>query len=133
MYVAGHTCTPCSNIALVYKKINQLVCELIIMTIITAPHTVQVHGLEPPTSVDMVFDCIRVMWVAMIVCILFFEMNLSNALWTGVIVGLGYNVFARLMWRSQLAMAQAHLTNAHPTLVMVGDGRGQHHGQLTVL
>lgn len=72
------------------------------------------------------------MWVAMIVCILFFEMDLSNALWTGVVVGLGYSVFCRLLWRSQLAMAQAHLANAQPTLVMMGDGRVQH-GQLTVL
>ncbi len=92
----------------------------------TSPHsyTVGIHALEPPTSVDMVFDCIRVMWVAMIVCILFFEMNLSNALWTGVVIGLSYTVFIRLMWRSQLALAQAHLASAQPQLVMVnGDGR----------
>lgn len=94
------------------------------------------HALEPPTSVDMVFDCIRVMWVAMIVCILFFEMNLSNALWTGVIIGLSYTVFIRLMWRSQLALAQAHLASAQPTLVMVnGDGRivQPTNGQLNML
>lgn len=63
------------------------------------------HGLEPPTSVDLVFDCIRVMWVAMIVCILFFEMDLSRALWTGVVVGLAYSIICSRRWRMLNAMA----------------------------
>ena len=39
----------------------------------------------------------QVTWVAMIICILFFEMNLAMALWTGLIVGLAYTGFARAM------------------------------------
>ena len=42
----------------------------------------------------------------MIICILFFEMNLAMALWTGLIVGLAYTGFARAMYRTQLAAIQ---------------------------
>lgn len=31
----------------------------------------------------------RVTWVFMIICILFFEMQLSTALWSGIIAGIG--------------------------------------------
>lgn len=48
----------------------------------------------------------QVTWVAMIICILFFEMNLAMALWTGLIVGLAYTGFARAMYRTQLAAIQ---------------------------
>lgn len=47
---------------------------------------------------------VQVTWVAMIICILFFEMNLANALWTGLIVGLAYTLFVRAMYRHQLAV-----------------------------
>ena len=87
-------------------------------------------GLDAvPGNADMLFDCIRVTWVFMIICILvsapaafritacrsyvrylfdlpvklshglicvaslclqFFEMNLSTALWSGIIAGIGY-------------------------------------------
>lgn len=46
----------------------------------------------------------QVTWVAMIICILFFEMSLANALWTGLIVGLAYTLFVRAMYRHQLAV-----------------------------
>jgi hypothetical protein len=39
----------------------------------------------------------------MIICILFFEINLSTALWIGIIVGLGYTLFVRAMYRQQIA------------------------------
>ncbi len=42
-----------------------------------------------PGNADMLFDCIRVTWVFMIICILFFEMQLSTALWSGIIAGVG--------------------------------------------
>ncbi|PSC71193.1 zinc finger family [Micractinium conductrix] len=53
-----------------------------------------------PSSQDLVFDCIRVTWVAMIVSILFFEMSLGAALWTGLLAGMAYSVMVRLMYRS---------------------------------
>lgn len=57
---------------------------------------------QTPTGADVVFDCIRVTWVAMIVSILFFNMDIANALWTGIIFGLGYTIFVRAMYRHQL-------------------------------
>lgn len=65
-------------------------------------------GIEGvPGHADLMFDCIRVTWVAMIVCILFFEMNLTTALWAGIAAGLGYTLFVRAMVRNQLAAAAA--------------------------
>ena len=46
----------------------------------------------------------------MIICILFFEMNLAMALWTGLIVGLAYTGFARAMYRTQLAAIQREVS-----------------------
>lgn len=45
-------------------------------------------------------------WVAMIICILFLEMSLPMSLWTGLIVGIAYTIFVKLMYRSQLAALQ---------------------------
>ncbi|KAK9817576.1 hypothetical protein WJX74_000863 [Apatococcus lobatus] len=59
-----------------------------------------------PSSADVIFDCIRVTWVAMIICILFFDMELATALWTGLVVGIAYTLFVRAMYRSQLAAVQ---------------------------
>eukprot|EP00884_Botryococcus_braunii_P006267 jgi/Botrbrau1/15641/Bobra.4_1s0026.1 len=70
------------------------------------------HGLggpfmgEVPGSADVVFDLIRVTWVAMIICILFLEMSLPMSLWTGLIVGIAYTLFVKLMYRSQMAALQ---------------------------
>jgi hypothetical protein len=65
-------------------------------------------GLDAvPGNADMLFDCIRVTWVFMIICILFFEMNLSTALWSGIIAGIGYTLFVRAMYRQQLQAAAA--------------------------
>lgn len=66
-------------------------------------HTLGIEGI--PGHADLMFDCIRVTWVAMIVCILFFEMNLTTALWSGIAAGLGYTMFVRAMVRNQLAAA----------------------------
>ena len=42
----------------------------------------------------------------MIICILFFDMELATALWTGLVVGIAYTLFVRAMYRSQLAAIQ---------------------------
>ncbi len=52
-----------------------------------------------PTYADLVFDCIRVAWVSMIVCMLFFEMSLGAALWTGIVAGVMYALLVRVMYR----------------------------------
>lgn len=54
----------------------------------------------------------------MIICILFFEMPLAMALWTGLIVGLAYTGFARAMYRTQLAAIQREVSGlmcVHPS------------------
>ena len=61
-----------------------------------------------PSSQDLVFDCIRVTWVAMIVSILFFELSLGAALWTGLLAGFAYSVMVRLMYRQHF-YAMRHL------------------------
>ena len=48
-------------------------------------------------AAELSSPALQVTWVAMIICILFFEMNLAMALWTGLIVGLAYTGFARAM------------------------------------
>ena len=63
------------------------------------------HFLNRVQSVCM----LQVTWVAMIICILFFEMNLATALWTGLVVGIAYTMFARAMYRQQLAVLQREM------------------------
>lgn len=71
-------------------------------------HAAMSMGLDAvPGNADMLFDCIRVTWIFMIICILFFEMNLSTALWSGIVAGIGYTLFVRALYRQQLAAAQA--------------------------
>lgn len=65
-----------------------------------------------PSHADLVFDCVRVTWVAMIVSILFFDMNLASALWTGLVAGLAYSFMVRLMYRQHFAAMQ-RLADAH--------------------
>lgn len=65
------------------------------------------HMLDlAPSHADLVFDCVRVTWVAMIVSILFFDMNLASALWTGLVAGLAYSCMVRLMYRQHFAAMQ---------------------------
>lgn len=84
---------------------------------------------QMPSNSDIIFDCIRVTWVAMIICILFFEMNLASALWTGIITGLAYTLFVRAMYQSQLDVlhreqalrnSRNHTANAADTAVGTG-------------
>eukprot|EP01026_Neomeris_dumetosa_P008920 TRINITY_DN1291_c0_g1_i4.p2 TRINITY_DN1291_c0_g1~~TRINITY_DN1291_c0_g1_i4.p2 ORF type:complete len:354 (-),score=46.72 TRINITY_DN1291_c0_g1_i4:740-1801(-) len=50
-----------------------------------------------PGPADYIFDCIRVSWVAMIICILFLNFTLSKAFLSGVIVGLVYMLFCKVI------------------------------------
>ena len=57
-------------------------------------------------------------WVAMIVSVLFFEMDLGAALWTGLLAGLAYSFMVRLMYRQhfvamQRMAAEQHLARQH--------------------
>lgn len=61
-----------------------------------------------PSTADLVFDCIRVTWVAMIVSILFFDASLSSALWTGLVAGLAYAAMVRVMYRQHFEAMRAY-------------------------
>jgi hypothetical protein len=47
-------------------------------------------GEEPATAADRLFDCIRVTWVVLIICILFFKLPVSTAFVVGSIAGCSY-------------------------------------------
>ncbi|GMH38115.1 hypothetical protein BSKO_05999 [Bryopsis sp. KO-2023] len=49
-----------------------------------------------PGATD-VFDCIRMTWVITIVCILFFEFNITKALFTGMVVAVLYTFSCQIM------------------------------------
>jgi len=61
-----------------------------------------------PSAADLVFDCIRVTWVAMIVSILFFEASLASALSTGMIAGAAYAISVRIMYRQHFEAMRAY-------------------------
>lgn len=61
-----------------------------------------------PSTADLVFDCIRVTWVAMIVSILFFEASLGSALWTGLVAGMAYSLMVRVMYRQHFEAMRAY-------------------------
>lgn len=48
---------------------------------------------EPPATADYVFDCVRVTWVTMIICVLFFELTVMRSFMVGAVVGLAYTIF----------------------------------------
>ncbi|KAK9821295.1 hypothetical protein WJX81_003053 [Elliptochloris bilobata] len=72
-------------------------------------------GEQMPGSADIVFDCIRITWIATIVAVLFLNLNLPTALVAGLIVGVGYTLFARAMYRQQIAALQREYLREHPT------------------
>jgi hypothetical protein len=61
-----------------------------------------------PSAADLVFDCIRVTWVAMIVSILFFEASLGSALSTGMFAGAAYAIMVRIMYRQHFEAMRAY-------------------------
>jgi hypothetical protein len=50
---------------------------------------------EPPAAADYIFDFIRVTWVAMILCILFWDCDMPSAFFVGGMVGLLYTSAAK--------------------------------------
>jgi hypothetical protein len=53
----------------------------------------------------VVFDCVRVSWVVMIVCILFFEMSLLRSMVVAATVGLGWLLCVRMLQNLQTVVA----------------------------
>ncbi len=64
-------------------------------------------------SGEYLFDCIRVAWVVMLVCILFFELSLLRSLEVALIVGLGWLMVVRGVQSMQRVTAA---TSPHPLL-----------------
>ena len=69
------------------------------------------HGFDAhviPTSADIVFDCVRVVWVAMIISLLFFDAGFGAALWTGIVAGFAYIIMLRVMYRQHFEAMRAY-------------------------
>jgi hypothetical protein len=69
-------------------------------------------GDEPPAAADYIFDCIRVTWVVLIVCILFLGMSVNAAFVAGGMAGCCYVAVSTSWgaigrWRQQQAAAAA--------------------------
>lgn len=74
-----------------------------------------------------VFDCIRMTWVVTIVCILFFELDITRALFTGMVVAVLYTFSCQIMrclyTRSEdtapprVIPHNPHLINAAPIII----------------
>lgn len=57
----------------------------------------QGHWLSRFPGTTDVFDCIRMTWVVTIVCILFFELNITVALFIGMVVAVLYTLSCQIM------------------------------------
>ena len=61
-----------------------------------------------PSRADLAFDCVRVMWIAMIVSILFFDADMSLALITGMVAGIAYLTMLRVLYKQQYQALRAY-------------------------
>lgn len=61
-----------------------------------------------PSRADIIFDCVRVTWIAMIVSILFFDASMGVALWTGMVAGAAYIVMLRLLYKQHFEALRAY-------------------------
>jgi hypothetical protein len=76
-----------------------------------------------PSRADVVFDCVRVTWIAMIISILFFDASIGAALWTGLIAGMAYIIMLRLLYKQHFeamrAYAEQHAAAHRPHVPIV--------------
>lgn len=61
-----------------------------------------------PSRADIIFDCVRVTWIAMIVSILFFDASIGAALWTGLVAGAAYILMLRLLYKQHFEAMRAY-------------------------
>ena len=61
-----------------------------------------------PSRADVVFDCVRVTWIAMIISILFFDASIGAALWTGLVSGIAYIIMLRLLYKQHFEAMRAY-------------------------
>lgn len=54
------------------------------------------YGEGPEDQMDGVYDCLKVVWIVMILCVLFFDLPFYQSVWAGVIVGVVYTFVMRL-------------------------------------
>jgi len=60
-------------------------------------------------GMDSVYDCLKVVWIVMIVCVLFFDLPFYQSLWAGVIIGTAYTTVSRIYAALQRAAMRYHL------------------------
>jgi hypothetical protein len=75
-----------------------------------------------PSRADIMFDCVRVTWIAMIISILFFNASMGIALWTGMVSGLAYIVMLRLLYKHHFEALRVYAEAQHAM-----SARDQHH------
>lgn len=60
---------------------------------------------EPPSAADYLIDCVRVTWMTLVVCILFFDLPVSRALLIGALAGITFTAAARALTMARRSAA----------------------------
>jgi hypothetical protein len=72
-----------------------------------------------PSRADLMFDCVRVTWIAMIVSILFFDANMGLALCTGAVAGMAYLLMLRVLYRQHLEAMRSYAESQRTTRMII--------------
>ena len=72
-----------------------------------------------PSRADVVFDCMRVTWIAMIVSILFFDANMGLALVTGFVAGMAYLLMLRILYKQHFEAMRAYAEAQRTTRMII--------------
>ncbi len=72
-----------------------------------------------PSRADVMFDCVRVTWIAMIVSILFFDANMGLALCTGFVAGMAYLLMLRVLYKQHLEAMRSYAESQRTTRMII--------------
>ena len=72
-----------------------------------------------PSRADVMFDCVRVTWIAMIVSILFFDANMGLALCTGFVAGMAYLLMLRVLYKQHFEAMRAYAEAQRTTRMII--------------
>ena len=72
-----------------------------------------------PSRADVMFDCVRVTWIAMIVSILFFDANMGLALCTGFVAGMAYLLMLRVLYKQHMEAMRAYAESQRTTRMII--------------
>jgi hypothetical protein len=80
---------------------------------------------EPPAVADYIFDCIRVTWVVLIVCILFFELDVASSFVTGALLGTVYVALAASWAAARRRNRRQHIQRVATVAAVWAAGQAQ--------